>query len=413
MLNSGSGDTISEDRIEKIARKYAVKNALDYGKAKIGNVINKLFSEVRPSGETGAEKIREIVEEVVSEVNSLSREELEREAANYVYAEREERTGLPKLDWATESTKINTRFAPNPSGFLHIGHAKVAILCDEYSKMYSGSFFVRFEDTDPKTKPPIPEAYKAIIDDLNWLECGISGIFRQSERMELYYRYAKELIHDGHAYVCTCIPEVMKRNRADGRECACRTNSPAANMEMWERMLSSYKEGEAVLRLKTDMEHPNPSVRDWIMMRVIEAEHPITKGKYRAWPLYNFASAIDDHEMEINLVIRGIEHEVNGVKQAYLYSAIGAKQPHTIEVGVLKVKGTLSHKSDIIKAIKSGELSGWDDPRTPTVAGFRNKGVPPKAIRDYVIGSGIGKNPSYLDMAKLSALGRKIGGTGV
>jgi Glutamyl- and glutaminyl-tRNA synthetases len=399
---------LDDELIRKAARKFAVKNALDYGKAVPENVMNKLFAEFA-SKEIGSDRIRKMVGTVVAEVNSLTKEELEEESAHYVYPEKAERTGLPKLSWVTESIKVNTRFAPNPSGFLHIGHAKVAILCDEYAKMYNGSFFVRFEDTDPKTKPPIPEAYKAIIDDLNWLGCSISGIFRQSERMELYYKYAKRLILDGHAYVCTCDSEIMRKNRAEGRACACRSNSTAVNTELWEKMLSSYKEGEAVLRLKTDMSHPNPSVRDWIMMRVIEAEHPITKGRYRAWPLYNFASAIDDHEMGINLVIRGIEHEVNGVKQAYLYSAIGEAQPHTIEVGVLKVKGMLAHKSDIIKAIKSGELSGWDDPRTPTIAGFRNNGIPPKAIRNYVVSSGTGKNPSYLDMAKLSALGRKLG----
>ncbi len=397
---------MSEEEVIKSARKFAVKNALDYGKARPDNVINKLFVEVKSAKELGISRIKEIVEEVVGEVNAMPVDQLRKEAESYTYPERPERVGLPKLDWA-DGVAINTRFAPNPSGFLHIGHAKVALLCDEYAKMYSGSFYVRFEDTDPKTKPPIPEAYKAIIDDLNWLGCSISGVFRQSERMELYYLYAKRLIDEGSAYVCTCEQETMKKNREEGTECACRNRADDDNIREWEAMLSTYGEGEAVLRLKTDMKHPNPSVRDWVMMRIIDAEHPITKNKYRVWPLYNFASAVDDHEMKISLVIRGIEHEVNGVKQSFFYKAIGAKQPHTIEVGVLKVRGTLAHKSDIIKAIKSGELSGWDDPRTPTVAGFRNNGFKAAAIREYVISSGIGKNPSYLDLAKLTAFGRK------
>ena len=123
--------------------------------------------------------------------------------------------------------------------------------------------------------------------------------------------------------------------------------------------------------------------------------------------MYNFASAIDDHEMGINLIIRGKEHEINGLKQAYVYDYFGWELPHIMEVGILKVEGTLAHKSDIIRAIKSGELRGWDDPRAPTVAGFRSRSMSPEAIREYVVGSGIGKNDSYLDVKKLDSINRK------
>ncbi len=341
-------------------------------------------------------------------MNKLSRSEIELEVSKYTFLEKKQREGLPDLQWATNGMRVNTRFAPNPSGFLHIGHAKVAILCDEYAKKYSGKFYVRLEDTDPKTKKPILKAYDSIVEDVKWLGCNIAEVIRQSDRMELYYSYAKKLIEAGMAYVCTCDKETMHSNRLSGTACACRSLSVRENVERWGRMMKDYKEGEAVLRLKTDMLHSNVSVRDWVMFRIIDEEHPLTKDRYRVWPLYNFAAAIDDHELSINLVIRGKEHEINQMKQAYVFKDFSWTEPHILEVGVLKVRGEMAHKSDIRKAIAEGRLTGWDDPRAPTIMGFRNRGVKPEAIRKYVIDSGIGKNDSYLDIQKLSAIGRSL-----
>ncbi len=398
----------TEDKIAEAAKKFALKNAFDYGKAQVGTVLNKIFSEVPKAKEIGFPVLKGIVDKAVKEANSLSREAIESEIGKYTFPEHEQREGLPELAWAGEGTSVNTRFAPNPSGYLTIGHSKVAILCDEYSKKYPGKFFVRFEDTDPKTKEPILEAYKLIVEDLEWLGCNIAKVFKQSERLEIYYRYAQKLIESGHAYVCTCSKEEMQNNRREGIGCACRDSSIQDNLDKWEKMGTSFKEGEAVARLKTDMQHPNPSVRDWIMFRIIDKSHPLTGSRYRVWPLYNFAAAIDDHEMDINLVIRGKEHEINSVKQAYLYGALGWKQPNTIEVGIIKASKDFAHKSDIRKAISEGALSGWDDPRAPTVAGFRKRGILPMAIREYVIASGIGKNDSYLDIKKLEAINRDL-----
>lgn len=390
-----------------IARKYAVKNAFDYGKARVDSVLNKIFSELPEAGGLGVKTVRGIAKEAVDQVNAMPRDAIEKEVASYTYVEPKQRVGLPELEWAEGGVSVNTRFAPNPSGFLHIGHAKVAILCDEYSKRYSGKFYVRFEDTDPKTKRPLLEAYSSIVEDLKWLGCSIYKVIKQSERLDIYYSYAKKLIEDGGAYVCLCEKEEMQGNRNKGKPCGHREASPETNMQNWEKMMTTLKEGAAVLRLKTDMSHPNTSVRDWVMFRIIDMEHPLHGNKYRVWPLYNFACVIDDHGLEINLVIRGKEHEINSVKQEYLYRALGwTNLPHTIEVGILKVKGAMAHKSDIIKAIREGGLTGWDDPRAPTVAGFRNLGFQAAAIREYVVSSGIGKNDSYLDMKKLESIGR-------
>ena len=393
--------------IRTIARKFAIKNALDYGKADVGIVLNKLFEDPDVRG-FDINKLKEIVNNVVKEVNSLPLETVVNESKNYIFSEKKQRLGLSDLNWVTPNVSVNTRFAPNPSGFLHIGHAKIAILCDEYAKKYNGKFIVRFEDTDPKTKVPLLEAYDSIINDLKWLGCNISGVFKQSERLGLYYEYARKLIEAGLAYVCVCDYITMQKNRDEGIACNCRNFNVPINLSNWEKMFTTFNEKDAVLRLKTDLNHQNISVRDWVMFRIIKNEHTLQKDKYKVWPLYNFAAVIDDHDMEITLVIRGKEHEINMMKQIYLYNALGWAHPHSIEVGILKINGEFAHKSDINKAIKEGRLTGWDDPRAPTVNGFRNKGITPEAIREYIINSGIGKNDSFLDFKKLDAINRKV-----
>ncbi len=394
-----------DEEIAAVARKHAIRNALEYGQAQPGPVLNKVFSEI-PSAKEDVKHVVEIIGKVVREVNSMAKAQVEEEFSRYEFPEKAERHGLPELPWVVPGTKVNTRFAPNPSGFLHIGHSKVMILSDEYSKKYCGSFYVRFEDTDPKGKKPIPEAYNMTIKDIEWLGCSIAAVIKQSERMSLYYAFAERLIREGKAYVCTCAKEVLQENRRKGIACQCRGRS---SIDDWKKMHDGgFSEASAVLRLKTDMKHPNPSVRDWVLFRIIDEAHPLTGTRYRVWPLYNFAAVIDDHEMGINLVIRGKEHEINAVKQGMLFGAFSWEMPHIIEVGTLKVHGELAHKSDIRNAIKAGTLSGWDDPRAPTIMAFRKKGIDPRAIRTYIISSGIGKSDSYLDIKKLESFDRKI-----
>ena len=397
----------NEDHIKEIAKKYALKNALDYGSAKVDIVLNKVLNEI-PEAKNNIKEVVKIISSIINKVNAMSKSSIETETAKYTFAKKEERVGLPELEWIRNDMHINTRFAPNPSGFLHIGHAKIAILCDEYSKKYNGKFYLRFDDTDPKTKKPIPEAYKQTIEDLNWLGCDIAEVFRQSDRMQLYYKFAEILIKQDNAYVCTCNKKEMQENRKNGKACTCRSLNQKESLKRWKKMLNDYKEEEAVLRLKTDLQHINSSIRDWVMFRIIEYSHPITGIKYRVWPLYNFASAIDDHELNITLIIRGKEHEINQMKQQYLFDAFSWKMPHILEVGTLKVHGELAHKSDIKIAINTGKLTGWDDPRAPTIMGFRAKGINPKAIRQYIINSGIKKHDSYLDLQKIAAISKKI-----
>ncbi|MBI2445266.1 glutamate--tRNA ligase [Candidatus Micrarchaeota archaeon] len=389
--------------VQASARKWALKNRKDHGTAQAAALMGKVIGEV-PEAKSDIAALRAILSAVADEVNALPSETLDAELSVFTFEPpKSEREGLPKLDLQ----RLITRVAPNPSGYLHIGHAKNLILCDEYAKQYRGQLMLRLEDTDPKTKKPMPEAYTAIPEDAKWLGCTISRIVIQSERIPIYYEHAEKLIQAGHAYVCSCIPEKMQKNRADGVACGCRAQTPVQALREWKGMLLTTKEGKAVLRVKTDMAHPNASMRDWPAFRIVEDEHPRVGKKYRVWPLYNFAAAVDDHLTGITLVLRGKEHELNADKQQYVYDYFGWKAPLTLEYGLLHIEGAMAHKSDIIKGIKDGTYSGWDDVRLPTLRALRKRGLQPEAIRRYMIQLGIKPTDSQLDWTILYKYNRE------
>ncbi len=390
--------------IEHSARKWALKNRKDHGSAQAAALMGKVIGEV-PEAKKDVVGLKAVLENVVAEVNALTDAQVELELSSFTFEPpKAEREGLPPLDLA----RVITRVAPNPSGFLHIGHAKNLILCDEYAKRYKGQLMLRLEDTDPKTKKPMPEAYTAIPEDAKWLGCVVSRIVIQSERVPIYYEHAEKLILAGHAYVCSCIPEKMQKNRAEALACGCRNQTPVQALREWKSMLLTTKEGKAVLRIKTDMAHPNASMRDWPAFRIVEDEHPHVGKKYRVWPLYNFAAAVDDHLTGITLVLRGKEHELNADKQQYIYDYFGWIAPLTLEYGLLHIEGAMAHKSDIIKGIKDGTYSGWDDVRLPTLRALRKRGLQPDAIRRYMIQLGIKPTDSTLDWTILYKYNRDL-----
>ncbi len=385
------------EKLIDIIQKYTLQNAYEYGKAQPRNVVGKVIADY-PDCKKDMKKTMKLISEEIEKINKMKKDEIEKEMSNYKYiTEKKEREGLPKLDFAEKGERVHTRIAPNPGGILHLGHAKQIILCDEYAKMYNGKFYVRLEDTDPKTKKPLPEAYEKIPEDINWLGCKVEKVITQSERMEIYYKYAEELIKMEKAYVCTCPHEEMKKNREKGIACSCRERTIEENLEEWEKMKTVYKNGDAILRIKTDIKHPNSSIRDWPAFRIITEEHPITKDKYRVWPLYNFSCAIDDHLLDITLVIRGKEHELNAIKQKYIYKYFNWEEPHFRESGILRLSNKFAHKSDIRDAIKNGEISGWDDIQLPTLGALHRRGIQPEAIRQYMIKIGLKPKDSNLD----------------
>ena len=171
------------------------------------------------------------------------------------------------------------------------------------------------------------EFYDKIREDLKWLGCKVDEEYIQSDRLPIYYEYAEKLLRDGNAYVCTCIPDEFRKKTLQSEPCPCRSLPPTEHLERWKRMLNGgYAEGEAVVRVKTDLNHPNPAVRDWPALRIIDTKkypHPRVGSKYRVWPLYNMAAGVDDHLLGITHIIRGKEHLTNGVRQEFMYQTPG------------------------------------------------------------------------------------------
>lgn len=404
------------DELRRLVTLHALENAVKHGgKALPQPVISKILG-AKPELRSRAREIVKIVEEVVAFVNSMSLEEQKRALEELGQLESEaikasaERRGLPPLPEAEEG-RVVTRFAPNPDFVLHLGSARPAILSYEYSKMYKGRFILRFEDTDPKTKAPLLEAYDIIREDLRWLGIVWDEEYIQSLRMEIYYEHARRLIEVGGAYVCTCSREAISENRAKGYRCACALRAVEDQLELWDRMLSGdFKEGEAVLRVKTDVMHPNPSVRDWIAFRIIDTEkfpHPLTGSKYVVWPTYNFACAIDDHLMGITHILRGAEHEVNTIKQRYVYSYFGWKYPVAIHFGRMGIEGAILSKSKIREGIRKGAYQGIDDPRLATLRALRRRGILPEAIHELVLHVGIKPSTARISLENLHAINRR------
>jgi len=373
-------------------KKYAALNAYQYeGVAQVGPVLGRVLAE-HPELRSRAKEILPAVEEAVKEVNSWTRAKQESYLEKHhpelleVKKEREAAKKLPPLKNVDKWPMVKTRFAPNPDGALHLGSAEPIIFCDEYAKMYDGHFVLRYEDTSIEVKPPIPEMYDAILEDLKWLGVEVHEIYIQSDRLEIYYEYAEKLISMGKAYICDCDVETFRSLYRAGKPCPCRGLDPEEHLRRWNQMLDgTYRQGEAVVRVKTDLNHPNPAVRDWPALRISETPHPRKGTKYRVWPLYNFSCGLDDHLMEISHVIRGKEHDVNTVRQRWLHKHFGWKSPEVINVGRLGLEVGVLSKSKMREGIEKGIYNGWDDPRLGTLRALRRRGIQPQAIRNLMI----------------------------
>ena len=407
---------MSSDINEKI-RKAAVLNAIRHeGRADAGAVLGNLLGEnadLRPK----AKELMPLVRHIVQEVNSTPTDKLNREASERwpddLTRERpEEERKLPPLPNADKYSMIVTRVAPNPDFVLHIGNARAAILSHDYAKMYKGKFIVRFEDTDPRLKKAQLKYYDLIREDLKWLECDWDEECIQSDRIPNYYAVGRTLLAKGAAYICECQPERWRQLVSSKTACPDRELSAAKQTERWEKMLNGgYGEGQAVYRVKTELSHPNPAVRDWPAFRIVDATknpHPRVGSKYRVWPLYNMASGVDDHELGITHVLRGKEHLTNMARQLFMYKSMGWTYPDAVHFGRLKVQGMNLSKSRMMKALEDGEYTGVDDPRLGTFAALRRRGFSPKAIRQLMWEVGPKPVDVTVSWDNLNAINRKI-----
>jgi glutamyl-tRNA synthetase len=409
--------TLENRELRELVRKAALLNAIQHdGKAQAGPIVGKIVGE-KHELKTKVKELSGLISEVVEEVNSLSVEEqrriVEKKWPEALKKERvEEERRLPALPNADRYAQVVTRFSPNPDCVLHLGSARAIILSHEYARIYKGKFILRFEDTDPKVKKPVLEFYDRIREDLEWLGCKIDEEYIQSDRIPIYYEYTERLLREGNAYVCTCQPEQFRKKTLAGKPCGCRNLPAEEHLKRWKRMLEGgYTEGEAVVRVKTDLNHPNPAVRDWPALRVIDAEkypHPRVGSRYRVWPLYNMAAGLDDHLMGVTHIIRGKEHLTNMVRQEYMYRHLGWAYPEAMHYGRLKITGAFLSKSKIVQGVREGLYKGWDDPRLATFAALRKRGITPGAIKKMIVDVGPKTADVTLSWENLYAYNRRI-----
>ncbi len=406
----------SDSELRELIRKAALLNAVSHdGKAQAGAIVGKILGE-KAELRSRVKELSEVINAVVNEVNILPLTDqkaiVEKNWPETQKKEKAEEKRLPPLPNADKYKQIVTRFSPNPDCVLHLGSARAILLSHEYARIYNGKFILRFEDTDPKIKRPSLKFYDSIRQDLKWLGVKVDEEYIQSDRLPIYYEYAEKLIGDGNAYVCECVPEEFRKQTLAKQACPCREVPANEQLEKWHKMLSGdYKEGQAVVRVKTDLENPNPAVRDWPALRIIDTKkypHPRVGSKYIVWPLYNLAAGLDDHLMGMTHIIRGKEHYTNMVRQKYMYKHLEWTYPEAIHYGRLKITGAFLSKSKIVQGVKEGIYAGYDDPRLGTFAALRRRGITPEAIKKMIIDVGIKSNDVTLSWENLFAYNRKI-----
>lgn len=396
--------------VRERALRWALANAVEHkGSASPKAVTGKLIAEL-PELRSKVEELTAIVEEVVADVNRLTTADQRArllELGPPKAIRHEKKLGLPELPDVDKYPTVVTRFAPNPNGPLHIGHIRAALLSNEYAHIYKGKFILRFEDTNPANA--MLEMYDLIKRDLTWLKIGWDQEYIQSDRLEIYYKYAEQLLSKGKAYVCTCEVEDFRNLRDRGEPCPCRVLPSDEQMKRWHAMMSGeFSEERAVVRIKTDLNDPNPAVRDWPALRVVGAPHPRVGNRYRVWPLYNFSVSIDDHDMGVTHVIRGKEHVVNETRQRTLFEHLGWEYPTAVQYGRLTIGGAVLSKTQTMQGIRTGEFSGYDDPRLGTIAALRRRGFLPEAIRQVILDVGPTPVDAALSWETLAAYNRKF-----
>ena len=302
-------------------------------------------------------------------------------------------------------SRVHTRFPPEPNGYLHIGHAKSICLNFGLAAEFGGLCNLRFDDTNP-TKEEV-EYVESIKEDVRWLGFDWDErLYYASDYFEQFYQSAVRLIEDGKAYVCDLSAEEMREYRGTltepGRESPYRNRSVEENLEFFKRMRAGeFSEGSRTLRAKIDMASGNINMRDPVMYRIMHAEHHRTGKKWCIYPMYDFAHCISDSIERITHSICTLEFEDHRPLYDWFLDELKAYHPQQIEFARLNLSHTVLSKRKLIGLVEGGYVNGWDDPRMPTIAGFRRRGYTPESIRNFCDRIGVAKRESLVDIALL------------
>ena len=398
------------ERVERAAEKHALLNAVKYDSdADVGAIMGPLMGE-NPEFRPHGDEIPGVVGGVVARVNDLplaeKRERLEElapeELAEIDADDEEEDHDLPDLPSVDDEVRM--RAAPNPNGPWHIGHARMPAVIGTYKQRYDGSFVVRFDDTDPETKRPDLDAYEAILDDIDYLGFEPDEVLLASDRLETYYDHARDLIDAGGAYTCSCTAEDFSEMKNAAEACPHRDKDRKTVREEFAAMVDGgYDAGEMVLRVRTDIDHKNPALRDWVAFRMIDTPHPRPEAEaYRCWPMLDFQSGVDDHLTSVTHIIRGIDLQDSAKRQQFVYDYFGWEYPEVVHWGHVQVDAydVQLSTSTLKEKIDAGDLDGWDDPRAPTLASLRRRGIRGEAVVEAL--AALGTSTSNVDLAMSS-----------
>jgi glutamyl-tRNA synthetase len=389
----------------------ALQNAVKHGGVPQAGAVVGMVMSAHPEFRPRAKEVASLAKEAIADVAALPADQrvvqLQARAPDMydaIYAKHEHKKVLPDLECAEQGVVM--RFAPNPSGPLHIGHARAAVLNDAYVKQYGGRYILRIEDTDPKRVDP--DAYVMVKEDSAWMGLGIIETVTQSERLPLYYDLCRQLIEKGGAYVCICNNDCFRELKQSKTACPCRDQSVGKNLDLWEKMLDhTFKEGEATVRIKTDLLHPDPAMRDFPAFRILDSP-PHPKVQAHVYPLMNFSVVADDHLLGVTHVIRGKDHIANTRRQRFIYDHFGWKVPVYRHYGRMGIEGVVLSTSQMRLGINEGTYTGWDDIRLGTLRALARRGISPDAVRNAVLAIGIGDTDISFSWDNLYAENKKI-----
>jgi len=384
----------NEEEIEK----FTLLNAIKYnGKAQLKSTLGAVIQSNPAKYKAMIPEIRDLIEKMIHVINSMSIEEQEARLVEIdpeslkeeKKKKKEVKIDLPNLD---RFKKVVLRLAPYPSGPLHLGNSRMVVLNDYCAQKYNGKLYLVFDDTiGSKTKIIDPEAYDSIPEGLEYLGVKIHRTYYKSDRLGIFYTHAKEIIMRNKAYVCTCDAKTWRNAyKTQKIPCPCRNLSLEKNLERWERMLDgTYPEMGAVVRLKTGIDLPDPAIRDPVMLRISEREHPRVGKKYRVWPLLEYSWGIDDHKFEISHIIRGKDLRKEGILEEFIWDIFGWKKPTILLYGRMKLKDIKLSKSKSAKYIRDKVYQDWTDPRTWSLQSLHRRGIKNKSIRNSLLAFGI------------------------
>lgn len=302
-----------------------------------------------------------------------------------------------------KNTVVHTRFPPEPNGYLHVGHAKSLCLNFGTAEKYNGMCNLFFDDTNPsKEKTEYVEAIKA---DIEWLGFKWYEIHYASDFFDEIYNRAIKLIKDGKAFVCDWSAEEISANRGTltepGKESPWRNRSVEENLRLFEGMKNGeFKDGEKVLRAKIDMASPNINLRDPVIYRVLRATHHRTGDKWCIYPMYDFAHPICDSMQGVTYSLCTLEFEDHRPLYNWVVENTGVEhKPRQIEFARLNITNTVMSKRYLKKLVEDNAVTGWDDPRMPTLTGLRNRGVPAQSLKNFCEAIGVAKANSEIEIS--------------